>query len=64
MSSDVEFGDWLGFVNQLERSVLAFELDPQTSTQKLLGYSDALRHRFSFTNELESCRHVWGNVSL
>lgn len=58
----VDFGDWLGCVDHLERAVLSFEADPQGSKQQLLSWSESLRNKYSLSNEFESCRSVWMKI--
>jgi len=59
----VEYGDLLGFLQQLEAAVLRFEQDPQTVTQELLQRSEQLLHAYSLEAEEQRCLQVWAAIA-
>ena len=58
----VDFGDWLGCVDQLERAIQDFETTPQACTQQLLKQAKQIQELYSFEKEKICSEQVWNLI--
>jgi glycosyltransferase involved in cell wall biosynthesis len=59
----VEFGDLLGFLLQLEAALREFESAPEATTNGLIAQALALRERYALDKERERCLEVWDQLT-